>query len=132
AQWLPKAKLALGANARIAELKAAESWLKDTTGAIRDERFAPISERAMAIWKQLRLQSNVDLGSIELAGAGIKRRVSLTVSVDGEAAEALGVVSHGALHALALSLFLPRATLPESPFRFVWIDAPVQSMDPAR
>src|SRR5207247_5228 len=27
---------------------------------------------------------------------------------------------------------LPRATLPESPFRFVWIDDPVQSMDPAR
>jgi len=32
----------------------------------------------------------------------------------------------------ALSLFLPRATLPESPFRFVVIDDPVQSMDPAR
>ena len=31
-----------------------------------------------------------------------------------------------------LSLFLPRATLPESPFRFVVIDDPVQSMDPAR
>jgi hypothetical protein len=33
---------------------------------------------------------------------------------------------------LALSLFLPRATLPESPFRFIAIDDPVQSMDPAR
>src|SRR4029079_3098716 len=29
-------------------------------------------------------------------------------------------------------LFLPRATLPESPFRFVVIDDPVQSMDPSR
>jgi len=28
--------------------------------------------------------------------------------------------------------FLPRATLPESPFRFVVIDDPVQSMDPSR
>jgi hypothetical protein len=45
---------------------------------------------------------------------------------------ALGVMSQGELHALALSLFLPRATLPESPFRFVVIDDPVQSMDPAR
>jgi hypothetical protein len=29
-------------------------------------------------------------------------------------------------------LFVPRATLPESPFRFIVIDDPVQSMDPAR
>jgi hypothetical protein len=38
----------------------------------------------------------------------------------------------GELHSLALSLFLPRATLPESPFRFICIDDPVQSMDPSR
>ena len=41
-------------------------------------------------------------------------------------------MSQGELHSLALSLFLPRATLSESPFRFVVIDDPVQSMDPAR
>jgi len=41
-------------------------------------------------------------------------------------------MSQGELHSLALSLFVPRATLPESPFRFVVIDDPVQSMDPAR
>ena len=41
-------------------------------------------------------------------------------------------MSQGELHSLALSLFIPRATLPESPFRFVVIDDPVQSMDPAR
>jgi hypothetical protein len=58
--------------------------------------------------------------------------VSLSVTVDGTPAEALGVMSQGELHGLALSLFLPRATLPESPFRFIAIDDPVQSMDPAR
>jgi hypothetical protein len=41
-------------------------------------------------------------------------------------------MSQGELHSLALSLFIPRATLPESPFRFIVIDDPVQSMDPAR
>lgn len=41
-------------------------------------------------------------------------------------------MSQGELHALALSLFFPRATLDESPFRFVVVDDPVQSMDPAR
>jgi hypothetical protein len=42
------------------------------------------------------------------------------------------VMSQGELHAIALSLFVPRATAAESPFRFVVIDDPVQSMDPAR
>jgi hypothetical protein len=41
-------------------------------------------------------------------------------------------MSQGELTSIALSLFMPRATLPESPFRFVVIDDPVQSMDPAR
>ncbi len=39
----------------------------------------------------------------------------------------LGVMSQGELHSLALSLFLPRATVDESPFRFVLIDDPVQA-----
>jgi AAA domain, putative AbiEii toxin, Type IV TA system len=42
------------------------------------------------------------------------------------------VMSQGELHALGLALFLPRATAPGSPFRFLVIDDPVQSMDPAR
>src|SRR5262249_7400710 len=66
------------------------------------------------------------------AGARTSRRVTLDVTVDGVRGAALGVMSQGELHALALSLFLPRATLPESPFRFIVIDDPVQSMDPAR
>jgi DNA-binding PucR family transcriptional regulator len=41
-------------------------------------------------------------------------------------------MSQGELHSLALSLFFPRATLDESPFRFVVIDDPVQSMDPSK
>src|SRR6185436_16131767 len=69
---------------------------------------------------------------IELAGAKSQRRVTLDVTVDGIPGAALGVMSQGELHSLALSLFLPRATLSESPFRFVVIDDPVQSMDPAR
>jgi hypothetical protein len=52
--------------------------------------------------------------------------------VDGTKAAALGVMSQGEQNALALSLFIPRATLPDSPFRFIVIDDPVQSMDPSR
>ncbi len=41
-------------------------------------------------------------------------------------------MSQGELHALALALFLPRATIAESPFRFVVLDDPIQAMDPSK
>jgi hypothetical protein len=41
-------------------------------------------------------------------------------------------MSQGELHALGLALFLPRATAVSSPFGFLVIDDPVQSMDPAK
>ncbi len=80
----------------------------------------------------LRQQSNVALDSVVLEGSATRRRLGLTVSVDGVENSALGVMSQGELNSLALCLFLPRATMPESPFRFVVIDDPVQSMDAAK
>lgn len=99
---------------------------------MRAERFRPIADRAKAIWKQLRQQSNVELEDVALKGAATQRSVALDVTVDGVPGAALGVMSQGELNALALSLFMPRASLPESPFRFMVIDDPVQSMDPSR
>jgi hypothetical protein len=119
-------------NAAIPAIKAAEKWLKDTAGELRDERFAPIADRAQAICDDLLRGSNVKVAQIHLTGAASQRRVDLDVTVDGVATAALGVMSQGELNALALSLFIPRATLEESPFRFIVIDDPVQSMDPAR
>lgn len=98
----------------------------------RNQRFEPIAEEAQRIWELLRQQSNVELARPELEGTGTRRRVKLDVTVDGVGGAALGVMSQGELHSLALSLFLPRAMLAESPFRFIVIDDPVQSMDPAR
>jgi len=132
AGWLDLARQSRAAAEDIPRIKEAEKWLKDASADIRNQRFAPIADKAMATWEHLRQQSNVTLGKIELVGTGTKRKVSLDVTVDGVAGAALGVMSQGELHSLALSLFLPRATLPESPFRFVVIDDPVQSMDPAR
>lgn len=116
AGWLPDARAAVAAKDQVAQLKAAENWWKEASAAVRDERFAPIADRAVAVWNQLRLQSDVEIGGIELEGNAQRRRVALQVTVDGSPAEALGVMSQGELHSLALSLFLPRATLPESPF----------------
>jgi ABC-type Mn2+/Zn2+ transport system ATPase subunit len=132
AEWLLPAREARSGAEHLPRIKEAETWLKDASADIRNERFAPIADKAMLIWGHLRQQSNVTLGRIELAGAKSQRRVTLDVTVDGIPGAALGVMSQGELHSLALSLFLPRATLSESPFRFVVIDDPVQSMDPAR
>jgi recombinational DNA repair ATPase RecF len=132
AAWLVQAKDARKDAAGLAAIKAAESWLKAAAADLRNERFAPIKQKAQAIWNKLRVRSSVALDNIQLAGSGTQRRVDLKVNVDGVEGAALGVMSQGELHALALSLFIPRATLPESPFRFIVIDDPVQSMDPAR
>ena len=131
-EWLPEAKAARAGAEVVPQIKEAEAWLKGASEELRNKRFAPIAEKAMATWEHLRQHSNVTLGSIELTGAKSTRRVTLDVTVDGVRGAALGVMSQGELHSLALSLFLPRATLAESPFRFVVIDDPVQSMDPAR
>ena len=60
------------------------------------------------------------------------RQLELDVTVDGEPGSALGVMSQGEVNALALSIFLPRATIAGSPFRFLVVDEPVQAMDPAK
>ncbi|MET7671361.1 AAA family ATPase [Micromonospora luteifusca] len=85
------------------------------------------------IWAQLRQESNVELGSMTLEGANTRRRVVFPVSVDGtDNGTALGVMSQGEMQALGLATFLPRSCAPESPFRFIVVDDPVQSMDPSK
>lgn len=132
ASWLERSDQAERSAAQVEALKAAEVWLQNAIEELRNERFGPIAERATAVFELMRHDSHVQLESVELAGTGNRRRVRLKVTVDGVDGAALGVMSQGELNALALSLFLPRATLEESPFRFVVIDDPVQAMDPNR
>ena len=132
ASWCAAARNALSASEIVPHLKAAEKWLKEANDDIRNSRLAPIAAHARAIWAQLRQESNVDLGAIRLAGSGARRQLQVDVTVDGTEGAALGVMSQGEVNALALSIFLPRATLAESPFRFLSIDDPVQAMDPAK
>ena len=109
-----------------------EGLYKQAEAKVRTERFQPIADRSAKLWEGLRQQSNVNLERVSLEGQTTQRRVDLDVTVDGSATSALGVMSQGELHALALALFLPRVTAPESPFRFLLVDDPVQAMDPAR
>lgn len=130
--WLSLAREVPGWELNISRLSEAYDWLRAAARDLRNERLGPFAEQTAAIWCELRQESNVALGPITLAGSGTSRKVVLDVSVDGSNAAAVGVMSQGELHALALALFLPRATAAESPFRFVVIDDPVQSMDPAK
>ena len=130
--WCADAETALEGLAPVTAIKAAGKWLKAATDDIRNERLAPLAGQARAIWAMLRQESNVNLGAIRLAGSATHAHVELDVSVDGASSSALGVMSQGEVNALALSVFLPRATLPASPFRFLVIDDPVQAMDPAK
>ncbi len=106
--------------------------MRDAASTLQAERLAPIADAAKANWDELRQESNVSLDGFQLQKSGNVRRAEVAVSVDGSEASAFGVMSQGELHSLAVSVFLPRAGFRESPFRFMVIDDPVQSMDPAK
>ena len=124
-----QADAAAAAAAQAKSLVAARKFLADLTKTLREQRFAPIRDRAQQVWARLRQSSSVSIDDIRLGGSGKRGTLDLVASVDGTDAPALGVLSQGELNALGLALFLPRATSPESPFRFVVIDDPVQAMD---
>ena len=130
--WAGKQRAHVAQYARLEDVRRAENWLRRTLDAMRDERFDPISEQAVRIWNRLSGATNVELVPPKLAGAATSRKIRLEVLVDGASSDARGVMSQGELNSLALSLFLPRALLDESPFGFVVIDDPVQAMDPSK
>ena len=130
--WVPLEQEARALDGTVKTMTAARKWLLDRAGPFRNQRLESIAAQARKIWGQLRQESNVDLGSITLSGTNTRRKAVLEATVDGEPAKALPVMSQGELHALALALFLPRATAASSPFRFVVLDDPIQAMDPAK
>ncbi|MEU5725015.1 AAA family ATPase [Micromonospora sp. NPDC047738] len=131
--WIAAAGALPERESALARVKAARAWLKATGAELRNQRVAPFAEHSQRIWAQLRQESNVELGAMTLEGTNTRRRVVIPVSVDGaDNGTALGVMSQGEMHALGLATFLPRGCAPESPFRFIVVDDPVQSMDPAK
>jgi ABC-type hemin transport system ATPase subunit len=132
AEWLSKAELAAAAEPKLAIANEALKWLQGNARELRNERIAPLVGRAREIWAALRQESNVELGSIRLEGQKTTRRVELRADVDGSETEAFGVMSQGELQALALAIFIPRATSDQSPFRFLVLDDPIQAMDPSK
>lgn len=132
AAWLEKAELAATSAPTLKVASEALTWLQNNADELRNERIQPLADEAKKIWAALRQESNVDLGGIKLLGKKNTRHVYLAAGVDGSDTEALGVMSQGELQALALAIFIPRATSEHSPFRFVVLDDPIQAMDPSK
>ncbi|GAB3283121.1 ATP-binding protein [Kineosporia babensis] len=130
--WHTDMTAAVAAEDQIRLVDAAHAWIKSQAQALRAERMRPLSERTQSIWSQLRHESNVDIADVVLQPWASSGRVHFPATVDGEKVSALGVLSQGEANALALSVFLPKATLTDSPFGFLMIDDPVQAMDPAK
>jgi recombinational DNA repair ATPase RecF len=134
AEWTTLSRRAAAARPRRTEVNAALTWIKKVTTEIRDLRVDAFADHTQRIWEKLRRQSSVDLKNVRMHGSekAAVRKLIMDVTVDDTEAPALSVMSQGELHSLALSLFLPRAAMADSPFGFVVIDDPVQSMDPAK
>jgi RecF/RecN/SMC N terminal domain len=132
--WLGDARRGAGDAETMARINAARDWLRTATEEIRAARLAPFKRLSQEIWQRLKQESNVELSGMALEGTGTstRRRVTFPATVDGTAAQAMSVMSHGELQALGLAVFLPRACADASPFRFLLIDDPVHSMDPAK
>ena len=131
AAWIPHAAAATDAVAKQKIAKDAVSWFKAEIDRLRTARFQLLAAEAQIIFERLSYRSNVSLLDVKLEGENTRRRVGFSLSVDDTDA-GLGVLSQGEVNALALAMFVPRATRAESPFRFLVIDDPVQSMNPAK
>lgn len=131
-QWHADAVAARVHEAPLSRVKEALDWYKPLIENLRAEQLAPFAARSQQIWEELRQESNVELAGMKLDGSSTRRRVAFPATVDGTATSAVSVMSQGEMQALGLAVFLPRASADASPFRFLIIDDPVQSMDPAK
>lgn len=131
--WLAGARQAEEDLAEAKRIEQAWRWVQAAEDQLRKERLRPIVDACKRTWTGLTGdREDLRLEQIGFEGSQTTRRVDLQLELDGGQQAALGVLSQGELHALALSLFLPRAVQERSPFRFLVIDDPVQAMDSAR
>ncbi|MEU3455325.1 AAA family ATPase [Micromonospora sp. NPDC006766] len=131
-RWVDAATLNRAEAPTLALLTKARTALDNANKAMRAERLSTFAAQSNRIWQKLRQESNVEMHHLRIEGANNTRRVLFPVAADGVETNALAVMSQGELHALGLAVFLPRACAETSPYRFVIIDDPVQSMDPTK
>lgn len=130
--WLDAATLVRAEAPTLALLTKARTALDTADKAIRAQRLAGFAAQSDRVWQKLRQESNIEMHDLRMEGINNTRRILFPVAADGVETNALAVMSTGELHALGLAVFLPRTCAEDSPYRFVIIDDPVQSMDPTK
>ncbi len=114
-----------------------DAWLTAEIKQTREELFDPLAEGAVTTWQKLNPGSDLVIenlvmgGGTRQAGKVIPRMKAGGTSVP-EKTHGLRVLSVGQRNALALAIYLPRATQQASPFRFMILDDPVQAFDQSR
>jgi energy-coupling factor transporter ATP-binding protein EcfA2 len=127
--WVTAADGHIDVKAKLAHHVEARKWLRTCMETFRVERLKSMNQLMLDNWGKLQQTSRVKVDPFEISGIKTSRKLGMTCSIDGESANARSVLSQGELHALGLSMFLPRALHRESPFGFLVIDDPVQALD---
>ena len=110
--------------------KWVDQRIKDTRAAL----FEPIAVQVKEIWSQLNADSDLQVTDLRLAGGTrAAKRVEIGLNVGGTSvlpgAKTPSILSTGQRNALTLATYFPRATQPQSPFRFLILDDPVHAFD---
>jgi hypothetical protein len=127
--WVTVADGHIDVKAKVAHHVEARKWLRTCMETFRVERLKSMNQLMLENWGKLQQTSRVTVDPFEISGIKTSRKLGMTCSIDGESANARSVLSQGELHALGLSMFLPRALHRDSPFGFLVIDDPVQALD---
>ncbi len=119
-------------------IEAAVTELKKALADVMKASFQPLKELTQCLWEQLAPDSALRLADIKVV-AGKQKRVDPTIELaplkpggKAESQKGFGFLSGGQLQVIALCLFLARATRSSTPFRFIVVDDPVQSLDELR
>ncbi|MGC9671428.1 hypothetical protein ACNTMW_33395 [Planosporangium sp. 12N6] len=126
-----------GARGALVRAKTADRLAKKVDGWIKTTRtdvFEPIGDQVTEIWAALNSDADLELNGISLAG-GVRQagKVNIDLSASGTSVPAKtnkpAVLSTGQRNVLSLATYLPRATQPHSPFRFLVLDDPIHAFD---
>ena len=66
AAWHDDAARVRAQAPHLTALQQAEDWLKAAARELRNQRLAPFAAESQQVWRQLRQQSNVELGAVRL------------------------------------------------------------------
>lgn len=130
--WLNASKTLVLDQDELFVLKKAKTWMGSQIDLLRTERLSEINGQVLGTWAKMNPSNAPAIEPLQLNGRKNKRVLNLRCVVGEEDVNARSILSQGQLHALALSVFLPRALRKESPFGFLVIDDPVQAFDSSK